>query len=145
MATDPYDDNDDDPTLQRPPTPSGIAARFGSGIRAAAISPVAPPIPLGELLDSAELGFPEEEDTAVDRAPLEARDEETAAEPPRRIMTEALPVLSTMPAVPADNETDTVTLPVDIAVLLRKASVGSDPPPSPLGEPVRPSKRDDER
>jgi hypothetical protein len=62
---------------------------------------VAPPVVPLDAL--VEGAFPEEEDTAVDR--------------------DVLP--------PAETEKDTVTLPIDIAAMLRRASVRSEPPPTP--------------
>lgn len=123
MVTDPYNDDDDDhPTLQRPAPPSGMAAKLGSGFRAVAVSPPPsqqtqlspqqPPLALEEFLDS---GFPEEEDTAVDREPLQPLEDVTEAEPPRRIMT----------TMPLDAER-TVTVPVDVEALLRRASRRDD-------------------
>ena len=126
MVTDPYEDDDDDPTLQRPSPASGMAARPGSGFRAA-VTPSsprqpAPPVPLEAFLEG---GFPDEEDTAVDREPLAATDDASAAEPPRRVMAEP------PPPMPADHEKDTVSLPIDVAAMLRLASAGTEPPTKP--------------
>lgn len=114
MVTDPYDDDDDQPTLQRPP--AGAFAKNDSGVRAAFGVPLRP---LDEALDH---GFVEEK-TAVDRAPLgAANDDQTVAVAMAGVLGDVLP---------ADLEGPTPSLPLDVASLLLRASAPSEPPPGP--------------
>jgi len=65
-------------------------------------------VALDELCDS---GFEDEATTAVDKVPMGA-----------------------LEVSPADAESTTAMLPVDMEAVLRMAAAQSEPPPSPLGE-----------
>lgn len=106
MVTDPYDDDDDQPTLQR--LPSGIA-KSASGVRTA----FAVPVSIGAPLDH---GFGEET-TAVDHVALAANDETEAVPAPPAAMT------------PADGEQPTPALPLDVAEFLLRLSGDTERPP----------------
>lgn len=118
MVTDPYDD-DDQPTLQRPPTGS---VKNASGVRAAFTVPVG----IDEALDH---GFGEET-TAVDHVPLAANHDQTEA------LSDPPPPPSSMS--PADDEGPTPSLPLELAKELLRMSSPSQPPPPP-------NDRDDQR
>ena len=132
---DPYDDDDDQPTLQRPapasgaaPRQSGPPLRFASGFRAAMAPPASFEDSMEEELPSDLLEdlpiFPPEEDTAVDRlplAPLPSDDKLAATQEASPALTMALPEPS-----PADAEMDTVTLPVEVVADLQRASHRDD-------------------
>lgn len=127
MVSKPYEDEDDAPTLQRPLTPSGPAARFDSGVRAAVGG-----VPLDDLHD---IGFEDEATTAVDRVPVISACDYAIENTVTSLDAAAAAGAVTLPP-PADTETDTANLPVDVAAVLRRASEQTDPPPSPLGDPL---------
>lgn len=161
VVTDPYEDDDDTPTLQRPSPPSGPAPREtgippkrASGFRAAYAWPSA------ELQDLASSVFPEEDDTAVDRAPLAAppADADSDADDDATTATELLEETATcLPeedvleaaddvAIVDDGDDDddvvenTVTLPAELIAVLARASCTTDRPPAPVSE-ASPSSR----
>lgn len=111
MASKPYEEDDDAPTLQRAVSPSGPAARLDSGVRPAAKS-----VPLEELYELYDAGFEDEATTAVDKVPVGSLEE-------------------TVTALPADEEPTTANLPLDVAAALLAAATQTERPPSPLGEP----------
>jgi hypothetical protein len=101
VVTSTYDDDDDQPTLQRPPT--GAA-----GGRAFTL-----PGATGEPMH----GFGEET-TAVDLVPLAETSPETTTTP-------APPTFLT----PADGEEPTPSLPLDVAQVLLRLTGNAEPPP----------------
>jgi len=128
VVTDPYDDDDDAPTLQRhspasgsgPIAPqSGPAARFVSGFRAAYT-------PLGESAEGDESDFPIEADTAADGIPLASLLSDDVIELIEDEVESEIELAETVTALPADLERDTVLLPVDVAALLQRASAKTD-------------------
>jgi hypothetical protein len=130
VITEPYSrDDDDPPTLQRaaplssPARPAAQAPRLpaerisGSGIHAVRL----PQAKEEELLDSALL---EEVETDLSRHILPSEDE----------LCDPTEVSLPSGAVPADSEMDTPCVPVDMAMILRLASIGTERLPSPLGD-----------
>lgn len=101
VVTDPYEDDDDQPTLQRPSGSMPIATARSAEC-------------------ASDGGFPDEEDTAVDREPLAASSADDTAT--ARLAKAATRLPEAGATLPADGEQDTATLPIDIATALRRAS-----------------------
>lgn len=102
MVSDPYDAEDDAPTLQRTPgcPPKRAAPKPISGVRSAFVVPR--DVPGGGFGADLEGIFNDEPTTDIDRTPVH----------------------------PADLERETPALPIELATVLRLASAKSEPPPS---------------
>lgn len=102
MVSDPYDAEDDAPTLQRAPgsSSSRAAPKHISGVRSAYVAP----------RDEPGAGFGAELEGIFDDAPTTDVDR--------------------TPVHPADFERETPALPAELATVLRLASAKSEPPPS---------------